>query len=481
MRNSDRMEIIMSKSSHKIVVIGGGIAGVGAAVGARKAGADVTLLERTDQLLGVAKVCGGMGLGGRKVQEVELGAMGAPEIDDALKSIMLPTKTKYNAGLLRHSYFDPKAEPTLMTGWGFDCIRADSTIRKLLEEMGVTVRVWSRAVDVAKEDNHITGVKLNDGEWVNGDAFVDCTGYFGTQGKCRKYGGGCVMCWNQCPTFGDRVSVTGKAGAREISTHEPGEPPGSGWSDMALVVYKDSLSPELQKELRETGLIFVKHKGVIDWDSKKAFPGSWWAKNGLDRETFSPLDPRTSKTGIRDSGYFCLRHYGIYATGAHVGPVPLEELRKLEGFENVIVANALGGKNADRMGYDIVLCEDSLRVPGFNNLFCAGSKAGMAEIQTGINSGVHAGHNAARALVGKEPVVLPRNIVTGDFIAFVQESFKTEEGLTSNWGVHGGVFLSRIMDNGMYPLNRNNRLDEDKIIEKVEEAGLTGLYEKKLI
>ena len=42
----------------KIVVIGGGWAGCAAALTAAKAGADVTLLERTDMLLGTGLVGG---------------------------------------------------------------------------------------------------------------------------------------------------------------------------------------------------------------------------------------------------------------------------------------------------------------------------------------------------------------------------------------------------------------------------------------
>jgi NADPH-dependent 2,4-dienoyl-CoA reductase/sulfur reductase-like enzyme len=42
----------------KIVVIGGGWAGCAAAVAARQAGAEVTLLERTDMLLGTGLVGG---------------------------------------------------------------------------------------------------------------------------------------------------------------------------------------------------------------------------------------------------------------------------------------------------------------------------------------------------------------------------------------------------------------------------------------
>ena len=45
----------------KVVVIGAGSAGISAAVGARKAGAEVTLLERQDQLLGIGRIAGSRG------------------------------------------------------------------------------------------------------------------------------------------------------------------------------------------------------------------------------------------------------------------------------------------------------------------------------------------------------------------------------------------------------------------------------------
>ena len=43
---------------YKVVVIGGGWSGCAAAVSARKAGAEVTLLEKTDMLLGLGNVGG---------------------------------------------------------------------------------------------------------------------------------------------------------------------------------------------------------------------------------------------------------------------------------------------------------------------------------------------------------------------------------------------------------------------------------------
>ena len=38
----------------RVVIVGGGLSGCGAAIAAKKAGAEVTLLERTDMLTGAA-------------------------------------------------------------------------------------------------------------------------------------------------------------------------------------------------------------------------------------------------------------------------------------------------------------------------------------------------------------------------------------------------------------------------------------------
>ena len=49
----------------KVVVVGAGWAGCAAAVAARKQGAEVTLIERTDMLIGTGLVGGIMGNNGR--------------------------------------------------------------------------------------------------------------------------------------------------------------------------------------------------------------------------------------------------------------------------------------------------------------------------------------------------------------------------------------------------------------------------------
>ncbi|WP_331489568.1 FAD-dependent oxidoreductase [Tepidibacter hydrothermalis] len=64
----------------KVVVIGGGWAGCAAAISAKKAGADVTLIERTDMLLGLGNVGGIMRNNGRYTATEENILLGGREL-----------------------------------------------------------------------------------------------------------------------------------------------------------------------------------------------------------------------------------------------------------------------------------------------------------------------------------------------------------------------------------------------------------------
>lgn len=64
----------------KVVVIGGGWAGCAAAISAKKAGADVSIFEKTDLLLGLGNVGGIMRNNGRFTAAEELIALGAGDL-----------------------------------------------------------------------------------------------------------------------------------------------------------------------------------------------------------------------------------------------------------------------------------------------------------------------------------------------------------------------------------------------------------------
>ncbi|MBI2875217.1 MAG: FAD-dependent oxidoreductase, partial [Firmicutes bacterium] len=183
----------------RVVVIGGGWGGCGAALTASKLGTEVVLIERMDRLLGTGLVGGIMGQNARMTAQFEVDAMGAGDLfqlawDNALhRNIEIPG--------CAHSYI-------------YNVLTLEIKVRALLEELGVQILAPARATDVRRRGDRLEAVVLEDGEVVEGDAFVDATGSAGPQGLCTKYGYGCAMCVLRCPTFGARVSIAAKAGVK---------------------------------------------------------------------------------------------------------------------------------------------------------------------------------------------------------------------------------------------------------------------------
>lgn len=456
----------------KVVVVGAGCAGISAAVGARKAGADVLLLERQDQLLGIGRIAGSMDVGGRYPLHLEILEMGGTEVNEALDSVCLPNVEAYRKSHYPHHSL-PGSEDMTKHSWVYNVMTAEPALRRLLQKMDVEVRWRSRAVEVEKTGNRITAVKLHGGERVEGDAFIDATGSAGGQNHCVPDVGGCVMCpWMQCSTFGNRVDISGKAGATTVSMRQKDGRPGIKYN--GLYLYKASLSKELQDQLDACHQIFVPFRGLTGWDVD---PEWSWGTRGQDGNDGKgrPADPETSWRVAPDVGRFRLLDRGIFAGGAGPSPIPLEILRQIPGFENVVVAAPVGGQNLWSLGYDLVFCDNSLRVPPVDNLFTAGSKAHMVDIQPGINSGYLAGLNAVRVAGGKEPIELPQTTVTGDIIAFTQnflkESARSEYGGPTTFvSAHAGHYLRHLKDVGFFPD------DPDKARKRVADAGLTGVF-----
>ncbi|MEW5935890.1 MAG: FAD-dependent oxidoreductase, partial [Bacillota bacterium] len=183
----------------RVVVVGGGWAGCAAALAARKAGAEVVLLERTDQLLGTGLVGGIMRNNGRYTAAEEMIALGAGELFGACDAVA------------RHRgiEFPGHKHATL-----YDVARIEPRVRALLVEAAVEVHLQHRVTGVRMEGDRLAAVEAGAaGErtvW-EGDAFVDATGSAGPQGNCTRYGHGCCMCILRCPSFGPRVSVAEKA------------------------------------------------------------------------------------------------------------------------------------------------------------------------------------------------------------------------------------------------------------------------------
>ncbi|MBC9783593.1 FAD-dependent oxidoreductase [Heliobacterium chlorum] len=419
----------------KVVIIGGGWAGCGAAVTAAKAGADVLVLERTDMLLGTGLVGGIMRNNGRFTATEEAIALGAPELFMAVDE----TARHKNMEFPGHKH------ATL-----YDVARIEPAVRRVLDKLAVHVRFQSRVKDVKMSAETVEAVVLDSGEEIRGDVFIEATGSAGPMGNCSKFGNGCAMCILRCPTFGGRVSIAAKAGVTEIMGRKADGTVGAMSGSCKL--HKESLAEEIVEELNEKGV------SVIPIPAKLQKSDSL----GMKACQQYALKEFAENIILLDTGHAKL-----------MSPYyPLDKLRQVPGFENARFEDPYSGGIGNSMRY-LALSprSNALKVDGVDNLFCAGEKAGLLVGHTeAIVTGSLAGHNAVRFVKGKELLELPTNLAIGDAIAHVKEQMQTEEGLGKKYTFSGSVYFERMKKLGLYST------DVTAIQKKIEDAGLLNIF-----
>jgi len=422
----------------RVVVIGGGMAGCGAALAAAKAGAQVTLVERTDMLVGVAVRAGESNGNGQFVANHELRFLGAGELPDAIQSIKLHDGVTFPDSS-KHVFI-------------FNTGMAEPLIKKIVKKAGIEVLLETRAMNVQKAEGRIMAVKLENGGTVEGDAFVDCTGGHGGINVCRRYGKGCVMCHFKCPAFGDRIGMVEKAGGK---VYDKLRPDGTrGQVGKAITVFKDTLAPKLKARLEREGLLKLPLPSeMIDY-SKHGLMGGLRSKDFLSKLILSDI--------------------GLVAKLSGLGYMTQEELRRVPGFENVEVEMPRASRYNAIAYIDVAVRDSAMRAKGFENLFCGGEKAGHGSVEGAITSGTLAGHNAARSACKLEPLVLPLSMALGDFFAYTTEAFKTVAGRNKSYIMGFGEYWERMQKAGLYTD------DVRKIKRRIEAAGLLGVLSKKL-
>ncbi|MDO9065973.1 MAG: FAD-dependent oxidoreductase, partial [Chloroflexota bacterium] len=343
----------------KVVIVGGGFAGCAAAISARKAGAEVTLIEKLDEVLGTGLAGGVMRNNGRFTATEEAIAMGGGGLIFQLIDSVSPHKNVVGFPGHNHPsfYYRMYAEPV---------------VKKAILDLGIEVLLESRMEEVEKQGDAIVSVGLEDGTRVAGDVFMDATGTSGPMGLCKKYGNGCVSCILRCPTFGGRVSLAGKAGVKEFMGHRQDGTPGAMTG--AFDIHKESLAPHIARELTEKGVIVVPlphpHDEQLRLKTCQQYALREFAENLV----------------IVDNGY----------GKVHTSFVPLEVLRSIPGFERAHICAPLAGSKGNSIRYLAMAPRDNtLKVKGLANLFCGGEKAGVFVGHTeAIVTGSLAGRNA---------------------------------------------------------------------------------------
>lgn len=430
--------------SKKIVIVGGGWSGTAAAIAAAKMGCQVTLLERTDMLLGTGLVGGIMRNNGRFSATEEMIAMGGGELFKAAdatarhKAINFPGHKHANL---------------------YDVSLIEPAVKKAVQDAGVTLHTQTRLKDVVVENGKVKKVIADKfhGESnmeFEADVFVDATGTAGPQANCTKYGNGCAMCILRCPSYGPRVSLVGKCGVEEIIGSKPDGTFGAMSGSCKL--HKDSLSEAIQKELNATGVCVVPipaelQKGTASLGQKACQQYALAEFN----ENVILLDTGHAKLM---SAYY-----------------PLDILRQIPGFENARFEDPYSGNIGNSMRYLGMSKRDNcLKAEGLENVFVGGEKAGLLVGHTeAIITGTLAGHNAARFAMGQELVEIPRELACGDAIAYVKECMQTPAGLTKKYTFSGSVYFERMKEKGLYTT------DVDAIKERVAKAGMQDIFAKK--
>lgn len=424
----------------KVVVIGGGWAGCAAAISAAKAGAQVVILEKTDLLIGLGNVGGIMRNNGRYTACEESMCLGASE---------LFTITDENA-MHKNVNFPGHNHATV-----YNVLKIEPQVRKLIKDMGIEVKIMSRVVDVDCEGDMLKAVILEDGQRVEGDSFVDTTGSSGPMGNCAKYGNGCAMCVLRCPSFGGRVSVTGRCGVNDMIGERSNGDFGAFSGSMKLL--KESLSEDIQKDLNENGFAVIP----------------------LPKELRNE-----KKLDIKVCQQYALHEFAeniiLLDTGHAKLMTPffdLEKLRSVPGFETACIVDPYSGGKGNSIRYMAVSPRDNyMRAENMKNLFVGGEKSGFYVGHTeAICTGSLAGHNAVRYLANMEYLELPKILLIGDFISYSNEEMHKEGGTKKRFTFAGSIYFNRMKKLGFYTIDKN------EIEKRVKDEDLLGIYNNKLI
>ncbi|MEE0741397.1 MAG: FAD-dependent oxidoreductase [Emergencia sp.] len=412
----------------KIVIIGGGWAGCAAAVAAKKTGAQVELLERTDLLLGLGNVGGIMRNNGRFTAAEENIAMGAEEL------------FRITDRCACHRYVD---FPGHKHAFFYNVMRVEPEVRKLLTKLGIEVSLLTRIVDVEQNGQKLTAVMTADGRRFTADAFIDCTGTTGPMGNCMEYGNGCSMCVLRCPAFGGRVSISEKAGGHDYFGQRKDGTPGA--FSGSCKIEKESLSEDLQRQLNDKGVAIV------------PLPEELINRNKLSAKVCRQyaLPQFAENVVLIDTGYAKMMTPFF----------PLEQLRSVKGFEQARFADPYAGGKGNSIRYLAITERDAyMKVRDVDNLFCGGEKAGPFIGHTeAISTGTLAGHNAGRFVRGIELLQLPETTAIGALLAY-----KKDDGGMFTFA--GDDFFAHMKEQGLYCT------EPEEIRNRIAENGLDGVY-----
>ena len=419
----------------QVVVVGGGWAGCAAALAARKVGLDVTLIERTNMLLGSGLVGGIFKNNGRLTALEELRCMGGGEIIKVMEDCARHTNLSF-PGHVHASLYDVEV--------------IEANVRELILNKGIKLLLENRVTDAHIVGRQVVGVGLASGGIIEGEAYVDATGTAGPPGNCLRHGAGCVMCIFRCPTFGPRVSLAARTKVQE-EIHEQA----LGMSG-SCELNKHTLASWLADRLDTSGCVLIPIP-------KYMVHGEMLGRKACQQYA---LPEYADNLVLLDNGRVKLMTPFF----------PLEELRRLPGMERVTYHDPYGGGRGNSVRFGLITPrDDALKVQDLDNLFCAGEKVGLTVGHSeALVTGTLAGYNAARFALDLAPLVLSRDLTVGDFITWVREQIGMGE-VGTRYTFSGGAYFNRMKETGLYTTHLG------QIEDRIDGLGLTNVFAKPLL
>ena len=424
----------------KVIIVGGGWAGVSSAITAKKAGAEVHLYEKTDLLLGLGNVGGIMRNNGRWTASEELIQLGAGDLIEIVD----------NTARHKEIEFPGHKHATL-----YDVNLIEGRVSKYLDSIGINIHTESRVTDIKIDGKKIKGIYLSDGTYEEGDVFMETTGTTGPMGNCLRYGNGCSMCVLRCPAFGPRISISERCGVLDIQGERDEDNLGAISGSCKLA--KESLSQEIIDELNKKGCVVLEvPKEDINYDKLNAKVCQQYA-----------LKEFAENIILLDTG-----HAKLMTTY-----YPLKKLRKIKGLENAKYVDPYAGSKGNSIRYlSVAPRTNDLKVIGVDNLFCAGEKSGLFVGHTeAIVTGSLAGHNAVRLAMGIPLLILPSSIAIGDIIAYANEKAATREGRKNRYTFAGAEYFKRMNELNLYTTNK------EEIKDRIKKINLENVFNQKLV
>jgi hypothetical protein len=405
----------------KIIVVGGGWGGITAAYQASKYNTEVTLVERTDMLLGSGLVGGIMRNNGRFTGLEEIKYMGLQELVDIIDNCCIHKNIDFPNH--KHASF-------------YDVLNIEKEITQLLLKNNVRIKYYTRIVKVNMENNKIKSIVADNNELITGDIFIDATGTAGPANNCTKYGNGCVSCIYRCSSFGGRVSLTGLCGIDEKNGIRKDGAIGS--MSGSCKILKKSLSKQLASELKRNGLAIIPLK-----------------KNEIENKLDIKVCQQYASSEYRDN-IILLDNGEVKLMAPYYS---LTDIRNIEGFEKARYIDPYSGGIGNSMRFfSLAPHTNDLKVIGVDNLFCCGEKANLVGHTEAIITGALAGYNAVKLALNQSLLILPVETAIGISIINSNKNIYTEK-----YTLSGSILFEDLKREKLYTTDVN--IIENRIIK----------------